>query len=708
MKPAFSDIQNHLHEYYESKSDIWLLIYTLNAYIKLLILYLFIHVVSKLYQMLSRYHLPSKILRLRRLFVRFVRHNVWRNYHKAQIEQSTQKRNKSRQSIYYRLYKYLNENIRNYYFINADSLRILSQIHIDRNHHRLVEIIIKTLNRKKIIDQNLYYFYGRGQALKGNWPDAAKYFEHAINMGLHTAAAYYYLGVSLDLQGKYGEAMSAYETALGKSPGWTQVMVNLAYMKLYCGLDDEAVKLLQQAIRQDERHGMAHQNTAALYDRDNYHPTDLDKAAIRELVLYDACNYVGERSIHAGNGSRGVQLFGRALQVQKEIADNFKLPTNLVDRIRSLGEYDEKLPIRILPYEWITQIGHIAMLDTYVKMQLLGFLPIANRVLLAPEHKVANQSYLEYWRPYFIIVTDRELVDILFQYQRYIGDCFNGYLESDSTALSWPDKGALTHIKWDSTGHGPLLKLNDSDKARGRDALEELGIPRDAWFVGLHVRDSGYHREGAHSTQKHRNAPIENYLLAIQYIVQQGGYVLRMGDPSMQPANSEKGLVEYALSKQKSDWMDVFLCAESSFFIGTTSGLTNAVISFNTPCMLVNCISNFSQLWNRNVQFIHKLCWSHAKNRYLKLKEVIDDDFRWKLMSTKTIEEEGIEVYNNDADDILLAVMDMLDPIDPASAGNREYAEVVELYNKLVSDNHRFGNAKPGLRFFKKYQDVFF
>lgn len=708
MKSSISDIQNHLHEHYESKSDIWLLIYTLYVYIQISFLYLCIYVVSKLYRMLSGYHLPSKILRLRRSFIRFVRHHVWRNYHKAQIKKSVQKRNKSRQSIYYRLCKYLYENIRNYYFVEVETLIILIEIHLDRNHQHLARIINKSINRKKIIDQNMYYIYGCSLALQGNWLNAAKYFEYAINMGLHSANVYYYLGVSLDLQGKYGEAMSAYAAALGKSPKWTQAMVNLAYMKLYCGLEDEAVKLLQQAIRLDARYGMAHQNTAALYDRDNYYPTDLDKAAIKELVLYDACNYVGERSIHAGDGLRGIQLFGRALQIQREISVNFKLPFNLIDRIRSVGKYEAKLPIRILPYEWVTQIGHIAMLDTYVKMQLLGYAPIVNRLLLAPEHKVANQSYLEYWRPYFIIITDKELVDKLFQYQRYIGDCFNGFLEPDGTALSWPDKGALAHLNWDSLGHGPLLKLNDADKAWGREVLEKLGVPRDAWFVGLHVRESGFHHEGAFSTQKHRNAPIENYLPAIRYIVQQGGYVIRMGDPSMQPVKPEKGLIEYALSEQKSDRMDIFLCSESRFFLGTTSGLTNVVISFNTPCMLVNCISNFSQLWNRNVKFIHKICWSHTQNRYLKLEEIIDDNFRWKLMSSKTIEEEGIEVYNNNADDILLAVMDMLDPVNTASTGNHEYAKVIKLYNNVVSDNHRFGNANPGLRFFNKHQDVFF
>ena len=49
-------------------------------------------------------------------------------------------------------------------------------------------------------------------------------------------------------------------------------------------------------------------------------------------------------------------------------------------------------PIRILPYEWVTQFGHIALLDSYLKMARLGMYPDANYVVLAPKDKVVKQA----------------------------------------------------------------------------------------------------------------------------------------------------------------------------------------------------------------------------------------------------------------------------------------------------------------------------
>jgi hypothetical protein len=48
---------------------------------------------------------------------------------------------------------------------------------------------------------------------------------------------------------------------------------------------------------------------------------------------------------------------------------------------------DPERPIRILPYEWVTLIGHIAMLDSYKKLQILACQLPSQPIVLAPGHK---------------------------------------------------------------------------------------------------------------------------------------------------------------------------------------------------------------------------------------------------------------------------------------------------------------------------------
>mgnify|MGYP000265078159 CR=1 FL=1 len=76
---------------------------------------------------------------------------------------------------------------------------------------------------------------------------------------------------------------------------------------------------------------------------------------------------------------------------------------------------------------------------------------------------------------------------------------------------------------------------------------------------------------------------IETFMPSIQYIINQGGKCIRMGDSSMQPCPKIDGLIDYAISPYKSDFMDVFLCSESLFFLGSNSGLFEIAIGFGTP-----------------------------------------------------------------------------------------------------------------------------
>jgi putative glycosyltransferase (TIGR04372 family) len=345
-----------------------------------------------------------------------------------------------------------------------------------------------------------------------------------------------------------------------------------------------------------------------------------------------------------------------------------------------------------LPYEWVTQIGHIAMLDTYVKIQHLGWRPSANLLLLAPAGKVANAAYLDYWRKYLIVVSDNELVQELFQYQRYIGDCFNAFLYDDERGASWPDVGAKAHIEWDLQGREPLLKLTERDQQRGRDTLIRLGMPPAAWFAGLHAREGGFHRETMSSIQGHRNATINDYLPAIQRVVEAGGWVVRMGDKTMTPLPPMSGVIDYAHSDVKNDWMDVYIAGAARFFIGTTSGLTNAIISFGTPCLLINCVTNFSQLWNNKVRFMLKLLWSRRENRHLTLREITNDPIRSSIFNVNALDKLGIEIINNSPLEIDDAVEEMLRYLAKPDIDPNEW---LQEWNQVMNGNAMWGNGVP-------------
>lgn len=134
--------------------------------------------------------------------------------------------------------------------------------------------------------------------------------------------------------------------------------------------------------------------------------------------------------------------------------------------------------------------------------------------------------------------------------------------------------------EWQRQERKPLLRLTPAHAALGREGLRRLGVPDEAWFVCLHVREGGYLKEASNSQESARNADIMTYLPAIEEIVRRGGWVIRIGDPSVTPLPKMDNVVDYALTSVRSGEMDVFLVARAKFLLGTSSGMFAVAMAF--------------------------------------------------------------------------------------------------------------------------------
>lgn len=136
-------------------------------------------------------------------------------------------------------------------------------------------------------------------------------------------------------------------------------------------------------------------------------------------------------------------------------------------------------------------------------------------------------------------------------------------------------------------GRDPLVpSLSPRTRARGEVGRLELGIPEDAWFACLHVREGGFYNDAEASPM--RCFDPMTYLEGIRAITSRGGYVVRMGDPSMTPLPAIPGLVDYAHSPVRSGWVDAYLLAEARFFVGTQSGILDVAQLLQRPLLITN------------------------------------------------------------------------------------------------------------------------
>jgi putative glycosyltransferase (TIGR04372 family) len=295
----------------------------------------------------------------------------------------------------------------------------------------------------------------------------------------------------------------------------------------------------------------------------------------------------------------------------------------------------DKLGIRFLR-EWTYAIGHMALLDIYVKMGILGLREDYRPIIL--DAAPANRAYLSYWQDYIPdIITDPEGVKLLVPLAARLEDHLRIFNFRDGRRLNYLVAILEVQQKWEEEKRGVLLKLKDSDRERGYAALKRLGIGENDWFVGLHVRDT--------PARNARDCDIATYKMAMKTITDRGGWVIRMGNPSMPVFPPMPHVIDYAHHEIRSDWMDVYLWAAGRFFLGTQSGPYMVPSTFGVPCLLTNSFPMALPLPYQNIN-IYKLYKSLKENRLMTFAEACAS--KVGLAETRRyINSVGVELIDN-------------------------------------------------------------
>lgn len=360
--------------------------------------------------------------------------------------------------------------------------------------------------------------------------------------------------------------------------------------------------------------------------------------------------------------------------------------------------------LHIAGYRYVTiftdRVGHLALEpDCLLKEQILGRIRRRKWIMLAPSGRVANEHLLAYWSPHFHIVKNGLGCFLIVSMSRW------GLMRHDvshyARVVGRTQESFLIHALW--AGRPPLLTLSADDLVYKRNALEELGLPVDAWFVCVHAREGGFSPtdEELHS---HRNGSIKNLIPAMQKIVQSGGWVIRIGDASMEPLPAMTNIIDYARHPLKSPRLDVILCASCKFILGSTSGICLVGSVFGVPCAISNMVPT-ADLWygHRDIS-IPKAIWSERHGRFLTLMELLQFPqgcYRY----AKQYADEGLRLTENSSEDIEDLACEMMDRLGAEDFTSPEDALTLRMYREASDDRYtsRHSCAHLGATYYRKY-----
>ena len=212
----------------------------------------------------------------------------------------------------------------------------------------------------------------------------------------------------------------------------------------------------------------------------------------------------------------------------------------------------------------------------------------------------------------------------------------------------------------------PLLAFTSEEINKGERLLAQLGLPKEARYVCLLVRDAEYlsktYPERSWGYHNFRDANIETYQKAALYLAEKGYYVLRMGkEVKNQFDVSHPHVIDYANHALRSDFLDVYLSANCHFFISTCTGLDAVPQIFRRPVLLTNIAPFASQLqyWYPCKLLITKKVKSLRTGLWISFSEI------YRLFGTYNgnmlvlLKQHDLVLVDNSEDEILEVVQEM-------------------------------------------------
>jgi putative glycosyltransferase (TIGR04372 family) len=248
----------------------------------------------------------------------------------------------------------------------------------------------------------------------------------------------------------------------------------------------------------------------------------------------------------------------------------------------------------LLPVTLPSRIGHLLIeIDCFLKDVQLGNLPSHKYLLLlSPNIEIANRFFLDLL-PKSVVVSKVSCYKIgrvrigLFP-RLWIAVSLPGLEKRfHDYAISMYATASCYQINAHWAGRSPLFKPIQSMRNAKSNFLRSIGWPLHQNFVVLHSRSSGYSPSDEHYHSL-RNVKINQFDLAIDFLIKNKIYIIRIGDSTMEPCRPRDGLYDYALSNLKCPELDIALCSECIFFLGTPSGAYLMAGIFGVPLAICN------------------------------------------------------------------------------------------------------------------------
>ena len=232
------------------------------------------------------------------------------------------------------------------------------------------------------------------------------------------------------------------------------------------------------------------------------------------------------------------------------------------------------------------------------------------------------------------------------------------------------------------------LQLTEAELSRGRSELFGLGLDPYKPYVCLVVRDGGHYAslgERESDGYSFMNFDIATFERAAFSLVERGYQVVRMGSGSEKPFGTNRpGIIDYANSASRSEFLDIFIAATCSFAVSTQTGPDAVCLTFRRPVCYID-VTRFSQFFLGT-----KLAWWNPAELWqgekrLTLNNLLSSEIFW-IKDPNDFINYGVSQVRSDAEKINQYVEGFINSFEDDLMQSSSENAVTQSVQQLIED----------------------
>ena len=267
------------------------------------------------------------------------------------------------------------------------------------------------------------------------------------------------------------------------------------------------------------------------------------------------------------------------------------------------------------------------------------------------------------------------------------------------------DLSALTDIYGVIKDNEPLIKFNKKEIEAGENFLKNNNINKDDKIICIHNRSSSYRNEKFTAV---KNSSIKNFEKSINFLTNLNCKVIRMGrDENDIILPNNNNFINYASSKDQSDFLDFYLISKCKFLVSAASGIVEIAVAMRKPILIHNYFPLIKLI---HVSGDYKRIILPKKIINIKTKKILSfTDMLTKdsvnIQVSEDLENSGIDLIENTDSEILDSVEEMYNLIINKKEIDLDQTKFMINFKKMF-----YGivpNLKIASNFYKENIDLF-